>query len=296
MTGRTAAQHPYFHEAPLVGFTAAAVTGAGLTAAWPLAWALSAGTYLPGRMMAACIFALLLGGLAVSVLHLGRPLRAAFALRRAGRSALATEVLFASLSAGAACLLLFSPERGAVALLLWTLASLASLALLASVSWVYWLPGQITWKGLPALSALPLGLLTGLVAHTMAAPLCSGVSSLAAVAITAIDAVIWAGRCLRVERGRTAGTPAHPWVMTRRRLVYGLRFLLVTLPASAAALRWSGPIVLVTLGLGILVDRFAFYGLAVMQTTEHELVRIESIIRELGPQPPGRRDIEAPCS
>lgn len=265
-----------FHETTLVCFTAAALSGAGVAAARPLAWATGLRADDPGRGAAASVLTLICAGLLISIGHLGRPSRMMRALLRTGKNALGTEVTFAALTAAAALLLVCVPLRAAALQLLWVLASLAGLGLLASLAWVYWLPGQIAWKGVPALSVIPLGLLVGYVVHTATAFPRARPGMWGALILAALDALAWAARCARVEAGAGRGEAAHPSAMAQRRWIYVLRFLLVSLPPLAVVLFDAGLAGLVPMALGVIVDRYAFYSLAIKQTTESEVARIES--------------------
>ncbi len=273
-----------FHEAPLVVFTAAAVAGGGLAAAGPLLFALGLRADLPGRSTAVAALVLLGGGLLVSIGHLGRPSRMALAFRHAGTNALGTEVMFAALTAAVLTFLSFQ-ENAAAASKLWMCGAVCSMGLLASLAWVYWLSGQIAWRGVPALSAVPLGLLFGTTTQIATAVPLSDLAILIASALAVDDAAAWIVRCVQVERMRRAGETVHPGVMQQRWWLFVSRFLLISVPSGAVLMLGTGNSALVLLALGILTDRFAFYGLAIRKTTEHEVAHIESLLRSLDERP-----------
>jgi DMSO reductase anchor subunit len=279
MKNHPGSPHGHFHEAPLAAFTAAAIAGGGVAASRPLAWILGLPPSAPGRKAAMAVLFLVGGGLLLSVQHLGRRSRMTLAMRRAGRNALSTEVLFASLTVVAALALAVLPLQETWTELTWGFASLAASGLLMSLAWVYWIPAQLTWKGVPALAPMPLALLFGITAHTAAALPRSKTAVRCIIVLVVIDAIFWIVRCIKVERGRRIGTAAQAEIMAARGWIMGARFALLTLlfPIAIIFGVWFAGLAL--LGLGILVDRFAFYGLAIQQTSESEIARVETIIK-----------------
>jgi DMSO reductase anchor subunit len=263
-----------FHEWPLVVFTTLAIMGAGLLATPLFAWAI-AGTPAPAAGALPWGTLLLGAGLAVSLAHLGRPLRAPLAPLGLGRSRLSAEIVCAgvALAAGSAAAVFHyvSPVLDIV-------AALAAVAFLLTLGLVYSLPGQITWRGaavgMPLSSGLGFGAvsLAGLWGDAMVA-----VGALAAVAL-AVDTGLLVLRRAAIAYPRAALSPRYPAIFARRQLLLAARFglvdilpgicLLAGLPKGAAGL----------LALGILVDRLAFYGLASQHTTEAEVARIESML------------------
>jgi anaerobic dimethyl sulfoxide reductase subunit C (anchor subunit) len=273
----TTSSHPgagSFHEWPLVVFTTLAIMGAGLLATPLVAWlaagatASAAGTVRWG--------ALLLGaGLVVSTVHLGRPFRAPLASLGLGRSRLSAEVVVTgvALLLGIATALL--PHVSPV-LDLTTAAAAA--ALLVTLGLVYALPGQQTWRG--AVVWMPLT--TGVAFAAVALAAFRGEASVAigavATAALAADTALVVVRRMSLVRPKTPLAPRYPSVFARRQVLLAARFALVDilpgccllagLPAAAAGL----------LGLGILVDRVAFYGFASQHTTEAEVRQVEAVI------------------
>jgi len=266
-------------EGPLVAFTAAAIAGGGVAVSRPLAWMLGLPPSAPGRNAALAVFLLVGGGLLFSLLHLGRPGRMTLAVRKTGRNALSNEVVFASITAVAALVIAASPLRESWIRPLWGLLSLAACGLLISLSWVYSIPAQLVWKGLPAFAPLPPAILFGLTMHAAVANVRPDAAVRWILLLIAIDAVLWIVRSLRVEIVRRLGTVVYAEIMTARGRVAGARFALLTLLFPVAVLSGAWFTALAVLGLGILVDRFAFYGLAVRQTSESEVARVETIIR-----------------
>ncbi len=97
-----------------------------------------------------------------------------------------------------------------------------------------------------------------------------------------LDATFWAARCVQVERSLNRGRPVQSEFMAVRWGIFCLRFLLVSLLPSVLLLFEAGVDALALLGFGIFVDRLAFYGLAVRETSEAEVARVESILRSAG--------------
>jgi DMSO reductase anchor subunit len=273
----TTSSHPAadaIHEWPLVVFTTLAIMGAGLLAT-PLAAWIAAGTAAPATG-AVRWGALLLGaGLAVSIAHLGRPLRAPLATLGIGRSRLSAETVVAGIALllGIATALL--PDAPPV---LGLTTAAAALALLVMLGLVYALPGQQTWRGAVVWMPLTAGL--GFCAVAFGA-MWSGPSvavSAAAVGILAADTALLTARRMSLTLPQTRLAPRYPSVFARRDLILMSRlalvdvlpvcFLLAGLPSVAAGL----------LAFGILVDRIGFYGFTSQHTTEAEVEWVEQVI------------------
>jgi hypothetical protein len=268
-----------YHEWPLVVFTALAIMGAGLLTTPLAAWA-AAGTPAPAAGALPWGVLLLGTGLVVSLAHLGRPLRAPLAALGAGRSRLSAEIVLAGLtlvSGGVAAAMAY------VSPVLDVITAIAAVAFLASLGLVYSLPGQQTWRG--AVVWMPLSSALGFGAVSLAG--LWGGSSVAVGPVAAVFLAVDTGLLLLRRAALTYSgvpfVPCHPSLFARRDLVLGVRFLLVDvlpgaclfagLPMGAAGL----------LGLGILVDRVAFYGLACQHTTEAEVARVESLLADPRP-------------
>jgi len=270
-----------FDEAPLVAFTAAVIAGAGVAVSRPLAWTMGLPASAPGRSTAVVVALLVSGGLLSSVLHLGRRGRMALAIRRTGKNALSNEVVLALITVLAALILAALPLRASWIQPLWVVLSLAAFGLLVSLNAVYSIPAQLAWSGIPALTPLPLALLFGCAAHAPAALANSEATVRFMFGLVALDAALWIVRCWRVEKVGRLGTAVHAEIMAARWSLAGVRFALITLlfPVAVTFASWVPALAL--LGLGIVVDRFAFYGLAVRQTTESEIARIETVIKQI---------------
>jgi DMSO reductase anchor subunit len=263
-----------FHEWPLVVFTTLAIMGAGLLAT-PLAAWLAAGT----TASATGAFrwgALLLGaGLAVSIAHLGRPLRAPLASLGIGRSRLSAEIVVAGIALLLGIATALFPH---VSPALDFATAAAALAFLVALGLVYSLPGQQTWRGAVVWMPLTTGLGFSVVsfAAMWSGPLVA--IGVAAVGILAADAALLTVRRVSLTVARTPLAPKYPSAFARRDPILVSRlalidvlppcFLLAGLPAVAAGL----------LGLGIFVDRVAFYGFASQRTTEAAVEQVEGII------------------
>jgi DMSO reductase anchor subunit len=275
-TGTGAPVDGGWHEWPLVVFSTLAVMGAGLLTTPLLAWA-TAGVPAPAAGALPWGVVLLGAGLVVSLGHLGRPARAPLAVRRIGQSRLSTEVVLAgaALAAGATGALLpyVSPALDIA-------VGVVAAAFLVALGLVYNLPGQQTWRG--AVVWMPLSSGVGFGAVVLAGMWGEATAAIGAVAavILAADTVLLVLRRLAVAYARAALAPRHPLLFARRHALLGARLLLVDvlpglclfggLPKAAAGM----------LGLGILVDRLAFYGLASQHTTEAEVARIEDALAE----------------
>lgn len=241
--------------APFASFAA----GHGLAAAAPLAWQ---GLALVGA------------GLAVSLSHLGRPLRAPLAARHLGQSRLSAEVVLALATAGAGAAVLAWPSSPAAALVS---AASASLFLL-SLGLVYALPGQHAWGGpsvaIPLSMALPLAVLGFATVDTELA----GPWRVTVAALLGADLALFAWRARRLGPVPFGHTPAHPGLFARRRVLLAARVALVTFAPLWLTLSGHPFAAAATLAAGMLVDRVGFYALAVRHTTEGEIEAIENTI------------------
>lgn len=269
-----------FHELPLVAFTALATGGGGVGTGHLLTSLLFGLPWVPRRAPLGLMAGLTAVGLLVSLGHLGRPLRGSRALARLGRSPLSNEVALVSLLVVTASLAAVLPRGGGWRDALALAALLSSPLTLLALGLVYRVPGQLTWGG-PGAVAQPLasGTAFGLLL-LMAVP--PGVVASGAVAL-AVCAVIVDG-LLFLARGRsfpgvaTVGEAAHPRIMARRRLLSWLRISAANLVPALAAVAGSPSAAAVSLGVGLLIDRFLFYGLAVRASTEGEVARVERIL------------------
>lgn len=272
-----------FHETPLIVFSFAAIAGTGAAFAGLLAQFDGVLSFQVGHRAAAMVLGLVGGGLCVSMFHLGRRERAFSALRRPGRSVLGAEIAFAALTCCAALVLLTLPLSTRAAQILWATAAVAAIGLLISLIRVYILPAQLAWSGISSVSPMTLSLLfAGATFLSIGEPSSPAVAwSIGMLILT--DAAVWFARCLHLGRVRVSGTAAHPRLMAARFWIVSLRFGLVSLVFPVALLFLRNDASLAVLTLGVLSDRFAFYGLAVADTTESQIRRVEVIVRSIRP-------------
>lgn len=261
------------HEWPLVLFTALTVPAAGMYAVTLLAEAapLPFGTPAYLRGLAA---ALLVGGLAFSFLHLGRPRRAALALRRAGRNPLSTEVVFAAALCVVALALVVPSDWQAAVIALRRLAGACGAALLVTFGGVYFLRAHWPWRTTLVAGPLVSGLAAGSI--LLAAAPANGALQPLALGLLGLDAVV----CLASWRRRRppGALPAHPAIDEYRRRLLFLRLLFANLLPAALLLAGFRPSAAIAVGMGVLLDRFSFYGLAFVQTTEANVAEVERMI------------------
>lgn len=272
-----------FHEAPLVVFTALSVMGAGVGAAHLVGALLGFWSLSVSRPVALLLTTLMAAGFLVSAGHLGRPLRGMRALRRVGTSPLSREVVAvgATVGLGVACVLL--PAGADVAPWLGLLLSAASLATLLSLGAVYRLAHQLAWRGPTVMHPLVLGALSGWVVLSVLGG--GAVDSGGAVpawtvlgALLTADVALWLLRVQGWSSARSDAEAHHRWgERSRTPLILG-RLLLGTLAPVALLLAGAASWALLSLTLGVLVDRLAFYALALRRSTEAEVARVEALL------------------
>jgi hypothetical protein len=268
-----------FHELPLVLFTALAVSAGGIGAGRLVLAVAGVGGWGSTPAEAASVGGLLALGIAFSILHLGRPSRAGLALLGLGRSALSTEVLAAGATVVAAGVTVLLPQGHPVASVSAGLVPVLSVVVLITVGLVYRLPGQLAWTSLAALTPLVLGLVFGLVLHWGWDTWDGGGLALAALVVFwVLDLLLTVARGIGLEKAGRIGEPSYPEFFRHRRGFLGARFVFVDLlPPIGLLLGWV-PLAVPLLGVGLLLDRLAFYGLAVERTTESEVGRVESVL------------------
>ena len=265
----------HFHEWPLVLFSAFAMAGAGILAAWPLSEAtgIAGGT----RMNAGVATALLAAAMAMSIAHLGRWHRFPLALGRSGRSPLSTEVLAAAVTLASALPLAFG--IGAVAPAWWSgLVAAVSCLFLVSLGLVYRLPASMSWTGLVPIGPLVSGLLFGVLWRLSAVDAWGLRFTWPALLLVAVDAAVLAARARRVLHA--AGRPAHPAIHASRHQLLAARFLLLDGGIVLFLQRGSPEAALFAAALGLLLDRYAFYGLAATRTIESEIDAVEAVLAD----------------
>jgi DMSO reductase anchor subunit len=274
-----------FHEWPLVLFTALGIAGGGMIATAPLWLVDPVGHFTGEDLVPVCVGVLLTAlGLVVSVAHLGHAWRARWALGGVGRSPLATEVALAGAvvcSGGAAWFAATVPGLASVVLTFYTLTVLLGAAFLLSIGLVYALPGQPAWSARHVtVSPFLTGLASGSFVWTGSRTALGGRPALA---LMALDALVFAFRWRAIARLPRHLTVAHPELFEQRHLLLAFRLALVNvLPVTCLV----GPprssryiaAALAGLAVGLLIDRIAFYGLAAAHTTEAEIGRIDELI------------------
>ncbi len=263
-----------FHEWPLVVFTTLAIVGAGLLATPLVAW-LAAGSTAPAAGAVRLGVLLLGAGLAVSTAHLGRPFRAPLASFGIGRSRLSAEIVVAGIALLLGIVTALLPQASLV--LDFTTAA-AALAFLAALGLVYALPGQQTWRGTVVWMPLSGGLLFSPIALAVTREEIGAAFGAATAVLLACDTALLILRYRSLERSQEQLTPSHPQIFARRRPMLAARVVLVDLLPACCLLAGLPSIAAGLLGLGILVDRVAFYGFASQHTTEAEVGRVEGVM------------------
>lgn len=264
---------------PLVAFTALAIMGAGTLAVVAL---------LPGpdaveRRAAMLGLGLLAGGLALSLVHLGRKDRSLLAARglrpvrgpgtrvaRPSWISIEGALGAATVAIGALGLIPAVPDVVRVNAL--NVAGIVGAAFLLSVGQVYNIKGQLTWTGAAVWTPATSGLAFGAIA--LAAVVRDPVTPLV-VAIVAADTLAHFLRWRRVtavslERPDTDA----PWFGRRHELL-AARFLLLDAFPLVSLFVWPNPVAAFMAIAGIFVDRLAFYALAMSDRTDAEVARVE---------------------
>jgi DMSO reductase anchor subunit len=269
------------HEWPLVLFSALAIAGAGTLAAQPLLVTLGATDPGGARSQAAWATALFAVGLSVSLNHVGQSRRLLLAPRRFGASPLSTEVVLAGAAIAAGAVLVWWPAAPRWdAGLIW-MAGLTAASFLLSLGFVYRLRGQPAWPGVAVVGPALTGLAFGFVACAATAPAAAAVALYPTLILLAADAVVFSGRWAAIARIPQWLNPSHPAIFRHRHMLLVDRLILVTL--APAILLAIGVVSLadLSIGVGLLVDRLAFYGLAAQHTTEAEIALADEVIESL---------------
>jgi hypothetical protein len=256
---------------PLALFTAMAIAGTGLLLG-PFS-SLAAGRALPSATpLASGGLLLLAAGLAVSLAHLGRPLRAPRAVRNVGRSRLSAEIVMALATLAAAAAQIARPSSP----LATSVLAVSAAGFLVSLGLVYALPGQRAWRAPAAVTPLAMALPLAVLAS---AALEGGSASWrpTVMVLLCADLGLFSWRVRRLSSIPFGCRPTRPAAFRRRGLVLGLRFTLVTLAPLLLSLAGHPFPAAAALALGILVDRAGFYALAVRHTTEGEIEAVEDL-------------------
>jgi DMSO reductase anchor subunit len=266
------------HEWPLVLFGALAVAGGGTLAAQPLLITLGATTAVAARSQAAWATALVGVGLLVSLNHVGRPRRLLMASRRFGASPLSTEVVLAGAAIVAGAAVAWIPAGLARTDVLAWPAGLVSASFLISLGSIYRIRGQVAWPRAAVIGPVLTGLAFGFVASAATTPSTLAVALGPTLALLGADALVFGTRWIAVARIEPWLSPAHPALFRRRHLLLAGRLVLVTLAPGVLLALATPTLADLAIGLGVLVDRLAFYGLAAQHTTEAEVALVERVI------------------
>ncbi len=262
-----------FHEWPLACFTALGIGGAGIVAARQVP--VLAGLIAPGE----AVWHLPAGGLLVgaglllSLLHLGRPVRAARAMSGTLHSALSQEVIFGLLTAA---LSLAAAVPSPAAPLLALAAGVCSLLFLGALGLVYWLPGQNGWSGAAAATPLTAGLATG--ALVLAAEITSFPGQVFAISLVVADLATFTLRWATTARLVPGADACYPAVFKRRHLLLGARVAYLDLLPVFLLLRGFPTAATVAVAAGLFIDRIAFYAVATRRSIEAEIARVEMVL------------------
>jgi DMSO reductase anchor subunit len=262
------------HEWPLVLFTALAIPAAGVFAARWVAWPLHLLSDGLDIALEAAVLALV-AGLVASTAHLGQPHRAPLALSRLGRNALCAEVALTATLIVLGLVALLPGSATAARLVALDAAGFVAPALLATLGLVYFLPARRPWRGLVVAQPMTSGLAAGtiVVAGLGSAGTLSSLGLVLLLIDFTVSVVSW-----RAHPPDDRFVPVHPAIFEHRGLLVALRVALVDLVPAALVAAHLPLVAIVPLGVGILVDRFAFYGAASMRTTEGEVAHIERLI------------------
>jgi DMSO reductase anchor subunit len=236
--------------------------------------------WVPGTGALALIAGFTGAGLLFSLGHLGRPLRGSLALSRLGRSPLSNEILAVGVTVGASALSLALPSGSPLKAPLGFLALVGATATLLALGLVYRLHGCLTWRGTTVLHPLVSGMTFGVVSLLWHLPQgAQARGELLALAFLLTDGVLFWHRTRRLNTALGHGTPVHPRFMDQRVSLSVLRTLLGVLLPAVALLDGGWKLAWVGLFLNLFLDRFLFYSLAVRETTEGEILRIEALLK-----------------
>jgi DMSO reductase anchor subunit len=261
------------HEWPLVLFTALAVPGAGVYAVRLLAPLAGNSTRTPEYLLAVAL-GLLAAGAGLSLLHLGRPTRAVLALCRVGRNPLSAEIALVAALLAAGTLLLVPGLSPSTVAAVDAASGACAVALLAAFGAVYYLRTRWPWRTVLAFAPLVSGMSAGAVILCTA----PGARTLLPFALLALAADAALGtRGWRPPRQR-GWLPAHPTISEYRRRLLTLRLVFANLLPAGLLAAGLAPGAAIAVGVGVLIDRFSFYGLAMVQTTEASVADVERTI------------------
>ncbi|HOH28864.1 MAG TPA: hypothetical protein PLC40_04235, partial [Candidatus Hydrogenedentes bacterium] len=227
-----------------------AIIGAGLVLTPIAALAGGSGAAAAVRLAGAGA-ALIAAALAVSLAHLGRPLRAARAAANLRQSRLSAEVLFALATLAAALISFAWPALLPGASMV---AGLLAGELLVSLGLVYALPNQPAWRGPAAASPMTMALPLAVLALAARGGEPFGAWRPVVAVLLAADLGLFAWRALRLFSIPSWCEPAYSRRFRHRAVLLALRFTLVTLMPLFFALVARPLAATVALAFGILAD------------------------------------------
>jgi hypothetical protein len=149
---------------------------------------------------------------------------------------------------------------------------------LLAIGWVYRLGGQLTWQGAAVPAPLLLGTAFGLLVRSAQMPAPGGAGPLILL-LLGMDTLLLAARWTEITAHGRSHAPAYPEFHGGRRALLGLRLLLADLVPALLLIQGFSSAAWECLLVGLLLDRTAFYGLAVRSTTESEIALVERHIR-----------------
>ncbi len=261
---------------PLILFTSLAQMGAGIAAVQPLLWLVTGRFIWPGWIEVATVALLLLAGMASSLAHLGRKKRMLFVLFRINQSPLSIELLLTGITFTAA-LATFLWYR-TIPFFAWRVTIVAALILLLVMGLVYRLEGQLTWKGAAVVAPLTAGMLWGSVFLPVVENAASGTSLLPVYLLIIIDVLLTTVRWRTIEHSGRYGRPGFATAFEDRHKLIITRLIVTDLLTPIALLLIDPVVALITVTAGVFMDRYIFYALGVVHTTEAEISRVESLI------------------
>jgi DMSO reductase anchor subunit len=261
---------------PLVAFTGLAIAGAGLVVAAACLDFANHHPFPPAIIAGVLLQAL---GLAISLGHLGRKRRAALAARGAGRSALSNEVILSPAALACAALAAGLGLWGRPMPVVTVIAGVINGLFLVSIGLVYRLRGQDTWRGASVLTPLTGGCAFGAIA-IQALSVTDGVLNMVLL-LVALDAAVFVQRWREIAAIRIPAASRADSGMSHRGQLLGARFFLLDAMPFFMVLAWPAPLVAGVAAAGLVVDRMAFYALALQRTTELEIAGVEEVLGSL---------------
>jgi DMSO reductase anchor subunit len=279
MTAPMANKGASFHELPLVLFTALATAGGGLGSAHLAVALLGWSEWTPTYFVRVLLVALMAIGLLFSVGHLGRPFRGPLALLRLGRSHLSNEVLVVGGTMVVGLTAAVLPDDHTLLLPFAVSTLVGSFLTLLALGQVYRLKGQLTWRGPVFLHPLILGLGFGLtVGLEFLQDGAVARGELLVLVILAMDALLIWERSRRISASLLRGMPTRPRFMAQRGVTLSFRILFGVLLPAVALIQGFGEVAIASLSVNLFLDRFLFYGLAVRDSTESEILRVDGVL------------------